>query len=91
MEIDWSTNTPAFWKDSFRRYITCNNNLTNIIQRGEIEGHCNATLPLDVYKDRRIEKTPNGYIVSATHNGAGAEFQLVVNTESLEWSFEWSS
>jgi hypothetical protein len=89
MAIDWSTNTKEFWRDSFKKYITCNNNLTNIIQRGEVESHCQMCLPLDTYTDRNIQKTANGYVVSATHNGAEAGFELVINTESNEWSFEW--
>ena len=76
-------------KAQFQTYITCGGNLERIIQSDSVEAHYNGCLPVEDFPDKNLETTPTGYRITGTHSEVGEGFELVINTESNQWSFEW--
>jgi hypothetical protein len=89
MAIDWSTNTSEWWKTSFEKYFTIGGVLDTIIQSEGLEGHYNSCLPEGDFPDKEFETTDSQWRITATHNGAGERFELVVDRASSEWEFNW--
>jgi hypothetical protein len=89
MAIDFSTMTSDEWKTGFERYITGGGNLSAIIERDEIEEHYKMCLPESDFPDKNLETTPETYIITGMHDGAGERFELVVDRVNTTWEFNW--
>lgn len=89
MAIDFSTMAEGEWKTSFQRYITGGGTLGTIIETAGIEQHYKMCLPKEDFPDKNLEITPQRYRITATHNGAGERFELVVDKVTKAWEFNW--
>ena len=89
MAIDWSTNTSDGWKTGFKRYFTVGGTLNKIIENEGLEGHYNTCLPEEDFPDKEFETTDSQWRITATHEGAGERFELVVDKVTGEWQFNW--
>ena len=89
MAIDFSTNTSSWWKTSFQKYFTGGGALDTIIQNGGLEQHFKSCLPQGDFPDKEFQTTPTQWRITATHNGAGERFELVVDRASGAWEFNW--
>lgn len=89
MAIDFSTNTSEFWRVTFERYITGGGQLGTVIETAGIEQHYKLCLPKEDFPDKSLVKEGNEWIITATHEGAGARFELRANQITKEWSFQW--
>lgn len=89
MAIDWSTMTESEWKTSFENYITGGGTFGVIVETAGIEQHYKVCLPHADFPDKNLESTPQMYRITATHNGAGERFELVVDKVTKAWEFNW--
>ena len=89
MAIDWSTKAANEWKPQFERYITGGGTIGIIVETAGMEQHFRQCLPIGDFPDKELETTTNGWRITATHNGAGERFELVVDKRTKEWEFNW--
>jgi len=89
MAIDFSTNTSSFWKTSFEKYFTGGGALSTIIQNNGLEAHYKSCLPIGDFPDKEFQTTPTQWRITATHNGAGERFEVIVDRGTGEWQFNW--
>ena len=88
MAIDWSINTNSSWKTSFQKYFAPGG-MNTIIEQGGLEQHFKNCLPLEDFPDKEFQTTSTQWRITATHNGAGERFELVVDKVTKEWVFNW--
>ena len=88
MAIDWSTNTNDWWKTSFERYFAPGG-MNIIIQERGLEAHYKNCLPLEDFPDKEFQTLPTQWRITATHNGAGERFEVIVDRGTGEWQFNW--
>ncbi len=89
MAIDFSTNTDAWWQESFERYITGGGGFGVTAGMGfeAIERHYKACIPAD-FVDRELITTPTEWVIRGTHPRVGP-FRLSVQRADRSWEFVW--